>query len=321
MIYNVLNILFIFLVTIIIAYLFGFTIINIIDERLNKLNLNNNNNNNNNNNDNDNFSLENFDNKKETTQIEISNSKSYNFNSGKEIKKSFKFDSDYYNQMQKDNMVEGYTDRPEQPFKGWDVQKKITQVCCKNHIHAKDGKDTNCSYGVTNYADPNDMSPVDYKIFNLNYPSNLTLQDYINWLYCFVDKEDQLPYNHLKNLQKIKMGKELTEEHGVLPPPNYYYPALNAKDYFDKMYNEVNEFSSAPALNSNTGPMVGYNYNEYSEFSQNSDLYGSTGKLRNKDIALKKDAKKLRDYVEPKDSNSLNIDKENEIYRIKNVEV
>ena len=40
----------------------------------------------------------------------------------------------------------------------------------------------------------------------------MTLQDYINWLYCYMDKEDQLPYNHLRNLEKLKMGKELKEE-------------------------------------------------------------------------------------------------------------
>ena len=32
-------------------------------------------------------------------------------------------------------------------------------------------------------------------------------------------------------------------------------------------------------------------------------------------------AKKLYNYINPKDSNSLNIDKESEIYRIKNVEI
>ena len=189
------------------------------------------------------------------------------------------------------------------------------------HIHKKAGNDTKCTYGLTNYADPKDMSPVDFKIFNLNYPPNMTLQDYVNWLYCYIDKEDQLPYNHLKNLEKLKLGKELIEETGVLPPPGYYYPALNAKDYFEKMYNETNEFNIAGPLNSTTGPMLGYNYDEYSEFSQNSDLYGSSGTLRNKDIPLKKDAKKLFNYINPKDSNSLNIDNENQIYRMKNVEI
>ena len=232
------------------------------------------------------------------------------------------FDSDYYNQMSKDNRISGFSNTPDDGYKGWKIDKKKTQTCIKHHAHRKDGKDINCNYGATNYSDPKDMSEMDLRIFILNYPNNLTLQDYINWLYCFVGKEDKLPYNHLKNLEKLKAGIELIEEEGILPPPAYYYPQLTAEDYFQKMYdNETKEFSIAPPLNSNTASMIGYNYDDYSEFSQNADLYGSTGKLRNPDIALKKNAKHLRDYVESKDSNSLNIEKAAEIYHVKNVEV
>ena len=311
MIYNIFTILLIFLITIILGYLFGITIVNLIDNRLNKLNINNEDLIKKNN-------IENFNNI--TEKIEVSNSKTYNFNTGERIKKT-KFDNDYYNQMNKDSTVEGYSNEPDNNFKGWNIEKKITQVCFKNHIHKKDGKDLNCTYGLTNYADPNDMSPIDYKIFNLNYPANMTLQDYVNWLYSFLNKEDQLPYNHLKNLEKLKQGKELFEEHGVLPPPSYYYPPLESKDYFNKMYNEVQEFNIAPPLNSNTGPMMGYNYNEYSEFSQNFDVMGTSGKLRNNDISKKKNLKNLHNYIDSKDSNFLNETNDTDIYRIKNVEI
>jgi hypothetical protein len=50
-------------------------------------------------------------------------------------------------------------------------------------------------------------------------------------------------------------------------------------------------------------------------------MNGVSGTLRNNDIVKKKNAKKLYNYIFPKDSNSLNIDNENEIYRIKNVEI
>ena len=30
------------------------------------------------------------------------------------------------------------------------------------------------------------------------------MQDYVNWLYCFKDNEEQLTYVHLKNLYKLK---------------------------------------------------------------------------------------------------------------------
>ena len=222
--------------------------------------------------------------------------------------------------MNKNNLVNGYN-KNDDSFKGWEFEEKNKQICIQNHLHVKDGKSTKCTYGVTNYADPKDMSPVDYKIFILNYPSNMTLQDYINWLYCFVNKEDQLPYNHLKNLEKLKLGQELKEEHGILPPPGYYYPPLNSKDYFDKLYNDKNEFNIAAPLNSTTGSMLGYNYNDYSEFQQNRDLLGLSGKIRNTDIAIKKNAKKLYNYINPQDSNNINIDNSDNIYRMKNVEI
>ena len=308
------NIIFIFLITFIIAYLFGIVIVNLIDNRLSKIQLN--------------LpqqdivikypeSIESFENKRE-----IINSKTYNFKTGEKIKNNnHNFDSEYYNNMDKNAKVEGYTNNHDDSFKGWNIEEKKMQNCFKNHVHDKKGNFMNCTYGVTNYADPNDLTPIDYKIFKLNYPSNMTLQDYVNWLYCFLDKEDELPYNHLKNLEKLKMGKELKEEHGILPPPGYMYPPQNAKDYFDKMYNNSNEFNIAPPLNSVTGPMLGYNYNDYSEFSQNLDFNGSTGSLRNPDIGLKKNVKKLYNYINPKDSNSLNLENQSEIYRIKNVEV
>jgi len=308
--YNILNIIFIFIITVVIAYLFGLVLINVIDNRLKNINLTvpkqdiiiN-------------YPVENFEN-----NVDLSEYKTYNLKKDKKIDNN-NYDNDYYIKKEKDSKIVGYVNEIDNAYKEWNIDIKKTHVCCKNHIHIKNGRDFNCTYGVTNYADPKDMSHIDYKIFNLNYPSNMTLQDYINWLYCYIDKESQLPYNHLKNLEKLKIGKELIEEHGVLPPPGYYYPALNSEDYFDKMYSDTNEFKIASPLNSQTGPMLGYNYNEYSEFSQNLDIKGSTGTLRNTDIAFKKNAKKLYNYVSPKDSTRLNEDNENEIYRIKNVEI
>jgi hypothetical protein len=317
---SIIYIIFIFII-IIIIYLFGISIIEIIENKLNNIKLNIEYPNNLNKISSQ--SLEHFDiNLNSNSVIKKDEDKNIINNSNQKINFNTNFDADYYNQMSIDNRILGFSNTPDDGYKGWSIDKKKMQTCIKNHSHRKDGKDINCNYGATNYADPKDMSEMDLRIFILNYPSNLTLQDYINWLYCFIGKEDRLPYNHLKNLEKLKKGIELIEEEGILPPPGYYYPKLSAEDYFQKMYNnETNEFSTAPPLNSNTASMVGYNYNDYSEFSQNSNLYGSTGQIRNSDIALKNNAKKLRDYVQPKDSNSLNIEKSAEIYHVKNVEV
>lgn len=307
MLMNIINILFIFVVIIVMAYIFGMVLINIIDNRLNKIS----------------FNVEKFSNKDESSvkvnniDLVIKNKESVVV--AEEKKMDFTFDEEYYQQMEKDKKINGFDEKVE--FKPWNIEKKVIPACFKNHEHIKDGSSLDCTYGVTNYADPYDMSPMDNNLFILNYPRNMTLQDYINWLYCFKGKEDQLPYNHLKNLEKMKNGKKLVYEEGVLPPPGYNYPALTSEDYFDKMYNGGNELNIAAPLNSPTNAMMGYNYNEYSEFSQNADVYGSTGTLRNPDIGNKKNSRKFHDFIDAKDSNNIEMTKEYDIYRIKKNEV
>ena len=193
----------------------------------------------------------------------------------------------------------------------------IKNLCFHNHTHSKD-----CIYGNTNYADPRTMSIIEKRTFILNYPPNMTMQDYINWLYCFVGKEDQLPYNHLKNLEKLKKGIHLVKEDGVCPPPAQYFPPLDSEKYFKNMYDaKSHEIAFAPKLNSNTGSLVGANFNQYSEFSQNFDVYGSTGSIVNPDIAYKKNAKDLDNIIKPKNGNDLELQKKYKPYFVKNIEV
>jgi hypothetical protein len=306
-------IIFTLIIVFIITYLFSIIVLNLIDKKLNNINVTLPNNF---------YNIEKFENNKQKNEE--------NEDDKKDNQKDEKSNDEKSNWKKNDNQnilskvynanVSGFNNN-EPEFKGWEVEKKKTQTCIKNHSHNKKGRDTNCTYGVTNFMDPKEMSPVDFNIFVLSYPNNMTLQDYINWLYCYIGKENQLPYNHLRNLERLKLGKELVQEEGVLPPPGYYFPSTNAKDYFNKLYNETNEFNIAFPLNSSSGPLVGYNYNNYTEFVQNSDLYGRSGKLRNDDIGLKKNARELYNYVNPRNSNNIDIDNENEIYRIKKNEI
>ncbi len=193
----------------------------------------------------------------------------------------------------------------------------IKNICFMNHQHTKD-----CTYGNTNYADPCTMNTIEKRTFTLNYPQNMTMQDYVNWLYCFIGKEDQLPYNHLKNLEKLKKNIPLVKEDGVCPPPAQYFPPIDSEKYFQNMYNtKSNEIAFAPKLNSTTSALVGANYNQYSEFSQNFDIYGSTGSIVNPDIAYKKNAKDLDNIIKPKNGNDLEFEKKYKPYFVKNIEV
>ena len=296
----------IFLITIIISYLFGLSLINKIEDKLNNIKIN--------------IpqqeilvkypeqKIENFENK-----VNIVESKIYNKEQNDIDKIDPELDKDFYNDSELN--IEGFEKLKKSNQQSWENQLKSSHICYKNHKHNK------CNLGVMNYADPKDMSSMDYNIFVLTYPSNMTLQDYIHWLWCYDGKEYQLTYNHLKNLQKLKNGEQLIEVKGVLPPPGYEKQALTSEEYFNKMYAINNEFNIAASLNSQTGPMLGANYDQYSEFSQNRDLYGSSSYLRNCDIGQKKNANQLNNFVFPKDSNNLAVDKMYDIYRHKKVEL
>ena len=296
----------IFLITIIISYLFGLSLINKIEDKLNNIKIN--------------IpqqeilvkypeqKIENFENK-----VNIVESKIYNKEQNDIDKIDPELDKDFYNNSELN--IEGFEKLKKSNQQSWENPLKSSHICYKNHKHNK------CNLGVMNYADPKDMSSMDYNIFVLTYPSNMTLQDYIHWLWCYDGKEYQLTYNHLKNLQKLKNGEQLIEVKGVLPPPGYEKQALTSEEYFNKMYAINNEFNIAASLNSQTGPMLGANYDQYSEFSQNRDLYGSSSYLRNCDIGQKKNANQLNNFVFPKDSNNLAVDKMYDIYRHKKVEL
>ena len=296
----------IFLITIIISYLFGLSLINKLEDKFNNIKIN--------------IpqqeilvkypeqKMENFENK-----INIVESKIYNTDKKDIDKIDPELDKDFFNDSELN--IEGFEKLKKNNQQSWENPLKSSHICYKNHKHSK------CNLGVMNYADPKDMSSMDYNIFVLTYPSNMTLQDYIHWLWCYDGKEYQLTYNHLKNLQKLKNGEKLIEVKGVLPPPGYEKQALTSEDYFNKMYAINNEFNIASSLNSQTGPMLGANYDQYSEFSQNKDLYGSSSYIRNCDIGQKKNANQLNNFVFPKDSNNLEINKEYDIYRHKKIEL
>ncbi len=241
----------------------------------------------------------------------IVESKKYDNSNGKEIK-DFEFDNSF--KENSDFILEGF-DQYDNINKKYENKEKSSHIC---YEYPRNNK---CKLGVMNYPDPDDLSDVDYKLFKLNYPPNMTMQDYVNWLYCYRDSEEELPYNHLKNLYKLKKNLPLEEIKGVCPPPGYENSPLESEKYFDKLYNINNEFNIACSLNSQTGPIMAYNNEDYSEFSQNYDVKGTSGTLRNCDIASKKKAKIVSEYIIPKDSNHIESVEKNEKYYEKNVEI
>ena len=229
--FNLIHIVLIFLITICVAYIFGLILINLVDNRLSNIKLNipkqeviikypegknndisehfSNNEKSEKDDKGENKNDDRLDDlykklfKKNQEKItSIIDYKTFDKNGvqNKQINNKPNFDEDYYKMASENKTVEGFDNDFSNKNEEWTLtQKNKYKLCYKNHQHVKDGKNTECSYGITNYADPYDMTPVDIRLFTLNYPSNMTMQDYINWLWCFKDMEDKLPYNHLKN--------------------------------------------------------------------------------------------------------------------------
>lgn len=271
--------------------------------------------------------MNNFESKLNNLSLKI-NSSPLKVELPKEFKKYF-IQSNQYNNIdgEKENNIElekPYINNPEFLIENFDQyenknkefqnNQKSSHLCCKNHKHH------NCNLGVMNYSDPNDLSDMDYKIFKLTYPSNMTMQDYVNWLYCYQNDEHLLNYNHLKNLDKLKRNIPLEEIKGVCPPPSFDRSPLDSDKYFKNLYDINNEFKIASHLNTQNGPIMAYNSEDYSEFNHNFDSIENS-QIRNCDIGLKKSSKKVNDFIFPKDSNRIESTDDNKIYYQKNNEL
>ena len=134
--------------------------------------------------------------------------------------------------------------------------EKDVLTCQINHVH------TNCINGRMNYPEPQTMSPLDKRYFKYNYQNNLTVQDYINWLWLYENTEEELPYIHLKNLYKLKKGEKLYYNNGILPPMINTKIPKNTAEYFNKIYNDGEININCP-LDTNEECYNGFNYNQY----------------------------------------------------------
>ena len=154
---NAIIILFVLIIILIIGYLFGLSILNLIDNKLNniKINFPSNKNiesykniidpeddipekNNKNKKDNKNKNESESEGEIENENLkEIIHYKTYDYKKGT-LKH---LDKDYYDQMNKDSLVEGFShNENDTSFKIWNIEKKKTMICIKDQDHIKNGK-------------------------------------------------------------------------------------------------------------------------------------------------------------------------------------
>ena len=149
-----------------------------------------------------------------------------------------------------------------------------------------------------NYLSPQDMSSQEFNQFKFGYPPEMTMQDYVNWLYLFKDQENNLTLEHLINFQKLKNNEKLIFNENEEPPPSKKMPPLTSENYFTNQYKN-NKVAIADNLNSITNSLQGYNYGNYGDFSQNFNVFGKSGQILNNRLGEKIDPTVLMKFVGP----------------------
>lgn len=170
---------------------------------------------------------------------------------------------------------------------------KILELQKENNMYNNDKYQM---YGPTNYLDPKDMTDTERISYMNLYPDNMTLQDYVNWLLLYKNKQEYLSVEHIKNLKKILRGEQLIYQAGVLPPPTKISPPLSSSDYFDNLYTNKNIISRPQIGNSiHNEMMMTYNSDDYGDFKDNYDVYGTSGRSDlNPDLP---DKKNLNNFI------------------------
>lgn len=169
-------------------------------------------------------------------------------------------------------------------------------VCKSNGTcHCVSGSGVFCNLGPTVYKDPKDMIPEERERFKLKFRSNMTLQDYKNWLMLYKDEIENLRQRHRRNLLKLMRGGQLNLKD---IPSIRLKPPTEASDYFQKLYKGSKISVHFP---DNGSPLVGSNYNDYNDFvpPENTASSWITGTVDLFKEAGKDDAKALDYHIRP----------------------
>ncbi len=168
---------------------------------------------------------------------------------------------------------------------------------CKsdNTCHCVSGSGTFCHLSSTNYKDPRDMSTIERKIFKKKFRTDMTFQDYKNWLLLYKNETHKLRRHHRINLIKLLNGVVITEND---IPDIQVLPPLDPSEYFKKMYNGGKISIQFPESDQ-TGGLLEYNYSDYGDFipPQHLETAWITGEV---DLFSRKvNPRELNHYVRP----------------------
>ncbi len=117
--------------------------------------------------------------------------------------------------------------------------------------------------GPMNYKDPKKMKCLELIDFKRKYRSNMTLQDYTNWLLLYKDSMYNLKEYHQANLIKLLNGEKLTKDD--IPYMRLTNLSNMSSKYFKNMYNKKGQLMYDNGTNPQ-GAIISSNYDDYSDF-------------------------------------------------------
>jgi len=118
-----------------------------------------------------------------------------------------------------------------------------------------------------NYPHPDEMSGLEKQNFIYNYPKNMTINDYENWLklQIYLDRREKISDIHHKYYDRVKRGKLLKYEYKKCPPEDNMPLFMAGNEVFD-FYKNIYDAEKIK-VNENTTILTnnidGYNIEVY----------------------------------------------------------
>lgn len=168
--------------------------------------------------------------------------------------------------------------------------------------------------GPMNYPEPRDMTAEQRRQFMWGYPADMTMQDYMNWLWLYRGAyQESLDLEHRVNLDRLLDGRTLNTN---VPPPTRQVAPLNGQDYFLRQYPGIGSGSTyeggraseqgtgaryqvASEPNTVGGIIRPANVNQYANQADNWDVWGQAGHVVNPELGRKVDAAELTRKITP----------------------
>jgi hypothetical protein len=144
--------------------------------------------------------------------------------------------NDLRHTLYSDIMVEGFDNNNSKFTRADQYARDLKYDDISKFYYEKDNIDfTEKSDKRRNYPHPDEMSGLEKQNFIYNYPKNLTLKDYENWLklQIYLERKNKISDIHHKYYERVKKGKSLKYEYKKCPPEDNMPLFMAGNEVFD----------------------------------------------------------------------------------------